>query len=135
MIAHYNGKIPILKFIKVLQEEIKVCCGLSAGRKPRSISIVIPLNGGTIEHDHFASTPCVKLKSDHNSHKGHDTTLMNHTAKHHVAHVDHIPIIYHKGLFCLYSMTKLHINSLMPPSHLLMQDVGFGKKLPKLKWL
>mmetsp|Transcript_6195 Transcript_6195/g.6684 ORF Transcript_6195/g.6684 Transcript_6195/m.6684 type:complete len:156 (-) Transcript_6195:293-760(-) len=50
--------------------------------------------------------------------------LKNHTAKQHLAHVDHFPILKHGGLFCLYNMLDLVINQFMPPQYL-RDDVGY----------
>ena len=135
MIAHRNGKFPVFdgnnnrkvvnwtNFVRVLQEEVKVCCGLQSAREPRQLH-VDSFEWGIIQDGHFAGIPYVKLKADHDGQKGKPTRLKNHTTKQHLAHVNHLPIIKHDGLFCLYSMLDLLINHYMPPKRLL-EDVGY----------
>ena len=87
--------------------------------------ILILLNGVSSKiNGRFAGTPHVKLKADHDGQKGKGCTLKNHTAKQHLAHVNHLPILKHDGLFCLYNMLELVIKHYMPPKHLL-EDIGY----------
>ena len=104
--------------MRVLQEKLKVCCGLRAGKEPRYI-YCDSFQWGTRQDGHFANTSYVKLKGDHDAQKGKGTTLKNHKAKQYLAHVDHLPIIEHDGLFCLYNMLDLLMHSYMPPMCLL----------------
>ena len=76
--------------MRVLQEEVKVCCGLRFSKEPRQLHVD---SFEIIQDGHFAGTLYVKLKADHDGQKGKSTTLKNHTAKQHLAHVNHLPII------------------------------------------
>ena len=66
--------------MRVLQEEVKVCCGLRSSEEPRQLHFD-SFEWGIIQDGHFAGTPYVKLKGDHDGQKGKPTTLRNHTAK------------------------------------------------------
>ena len=109
--------------MRVLQEEVKVCCSLRSSEEPRHLHRDL-FEWGIIQDGHFAGTPYVKLKGDHDGQKGKPTTLKNHTAKEKTSHVHHLPILKHDGLFCLYNMLELLIKHYMPPKHLL-EDVGY----------
>ena len=109
--------------MRVLQEEVKVCCGLRSSEEPRQLHCD-SFEWGIIQDGHFAGTLYVKLKGDHDGQKGKPTTLRNHTAKEKTSHVNHLPILKHDGLFCLYNMLELLIKHYMPPKHLL-DDVGY----------
>ena len=109
--------------MRVLQKEVKVCCGLSSFKEPRHLHCD-SFEWGIIQDGHFAGTPYVKLKGDHDGQKGKPTTLKNHTAKEKTSHVHHLPILKHDDLFCLWNMLDLVINHYMPPKHL-MEDVGY----------
>ena len=115
--------------MRVLQEEVQVCCGLRSAREPRQLH-VDSFEWGVIQDGHFDGTLYVKLKADHDGQKGKGITIKNHTVKQHLAQVNHVSILKHDGLFCLYNMLDLSINHYMPPKRLL-EDVGyiFGKKL------
>ena len=78
-----------------------------------NISIVILLNGA----------PSKKVTYN-DGQKGKTRTLKNHTAKQHLVHVDHLPIIKRNDLFCTYNMLDLVIKLYMPPKNLL-EDVGY----------
>ena len=135
LIAHCNVKFPVFdgnnnrkvvnwtNFIRVLQEEVKVCCGLRAAREPRQLH-VDSFEWGIIQDGHFSGTPFVKLKADHHRQKDKPTTLKNHTTKQHLAHVNHLSILKHSSLFCLYNMHDLVINHFMLLKYLL-EDVGY----------
>ena len=98
----------------VLQEEIKVVCGLRSGQEPRQLHRN-SFEWITIETGHFAGTPAFKLKKTHLGQKGYATTLKSHTKKEHLSHVNHLPIIKTNTLFCVYTMLKHLIEVLMPP--------------------
>lgn len=98
--------------------------GLRSSKESRSIHRT-SFKWNEIEDGYIVGTPCVKLKGDHNNQNGRGAALTNRTAKLYLAYVDHLPIIQYKGLFYLYTMLKHHINCLMPPPHLLIQDVGY----------
>ena len=73
--AYYSGKFQIFKgnnnqkvvnytnFMLVLQEEIKVCCGLRSGQEPRNLHRD-SFEWITIETGHFEGTPAFKLKKN-----------------------------------------------------------------------
>ena len=76
MIAHCDGKFPVFEgnnnrkvvkwgnFQKVLAEEVKVYCGLRSSEEPRQLHRD-SFEWTIIEDGHFAGTPYVKLKGDH----------------------------------------------------------------------
>ena len=94
LIAHRDGKFPIFEgnnnrkvvnwgnFMKVVAEEIKIWCGLRSSEETRQLHRE-SFEWGIIQDGHFAGTPYVKLKADHDGQKGKLTTLKNHTAKQH----------------------------------------------------
>ena len=108
----------------VLQEEIKVVCGLRSGQEPRNLHRDL-FEWITIETGHFAGTPAFKLKKTHLGQKGYATTLKSHTKKEHLSHVNHLPIIKTNTLFCVYTMLKHLIVVLMPPQRYFREDCGF----------
>ena len=135
--AHDSGKFQVFEgnsnqkvvnysnFIKVLQEEIKVCCGLWSGAEPHALHCNF-FEWFVIEKGHVAGTPAFKLKKMHLGQKEKAFTLKNHTKKEHLSHVNHLHIIINKGaLFYLYTMLKLHIDVFMPPQHLFLEDCRF----------
>ena len=110
--------------MRALAEEVKVCCGLRSSEEPRQLHCD-SFKWGIIQEGHFAGTPYVKLKGDHDGQKGKPTTLKNHTASEKTAHVNHLPILKQEGvLFCAYNLLDLIINKFMPPKELLV-DPGY----------
>ena len=109
--AHDSGKFQVFEgnnnqkvvnytnFMLVLQEEIKVCCGLLSGQEPRNLHRD-SFEWITIETGYFADTLAFKLKKTHLGQKGYATTLMDHTKKEHLSHNNHLPIIKTNALFC-----------------------------------
>ena len=111
-----DGKtvINFLNFIKVLQEEVKLCCGLRSGKEPAAI-LRSNWTWFTIQDGHFKGCKAVVLNPDHGEQKGKALTLKAHTAKETLKHVQHLPILKGTGKFDCYKLTDMMCHQLMPP--------------------
>jgi hypothetical protein len=111
-----DGKtvINFLNFIKVLQEEVKLCCGLRSGKEPAAI-LRSNFTWFTIEEGHFKGCKAVILNPDHGEQKGKALTLKAHTAKETLKHVQHLPILKGTGKFDCYKLIDMMCHQFMPP--------------------
>ena len=106
--------INYLNFMRVLIEEIKVCCCLRAAKEP---AYIVRSNWEffTITEGHFKGTPACRLKSDHSGQKNKALTINNHTAIDNLKNVQHLPILKTNKKFDTYTMIKRQLYEFLPP--------------------
>ena len=101
-------------YVKVFQEELKLCCGLRSGKEPAAL-VRSNFTWFIVQEGHFKGCKAVVLKPTHGGQKGKALTLKNHTAKETLKNVQHLPILKGTGLFDCYKLLDLMCHKYMPP--------------------
>lgn len=109
--------IHYLNFIKVLQEEVKLCCGLRSGKEPAAL-LRKDWTFFTVQDGPFKGIKAVVLNKNHGNQKGKSLSLRAHTAKDSVKNVQHLPILKGNGLFDCYNMIVMQLAMMPPDSHI-----------------
>jgi len=99
--------------MRVLIEEVKVCCCLRAAKEPTYIERH-NWEFFTITEGHFEGSPACRLKSDHAGQKNKALTMSNHTACDNLKHVQHLPILKTNKKFDTYTMISRQLHEFLP---------------------
>jgi hypothetical protein len=112
----FDSKMNVINytnFMRVLIEEVKVCCCLRAAKEPTYIERC-NWEFFTITEGHFEGSPACRLKSDHAGQKNKALTMSNHTACDNLKHVQHLPILKTNKKFDTYTMISRQLHEFLP---------------------
>jgi hypothetical protein len=100
-------------FIRVLIEEVKVCCCLRSSKEP---SLLVRDNWEffTIQEGHFKGTLACRLNPDHAGQKNKAITMANHTVNDTLKNVQHLPILKTNKKFDTYTMIHRQLFDFLP---------------------
>ena len=100
-------------FIRVLIEEVKVCCCLRSSKEP---SLLVRDNWEffIIQEGHFKGTPACRLNPDHAGQKNKAITMANHTVNDTLKDVQHLPILKTNKKFDTYTMIHRQLFDFLP---------------------
>jgi hypothetical protein len=100
-------------FIRVLIEEVKVCCCLRSSKEP---SFLVRDNWEffIIQEGHFKGTPACRLNPDHAGQKNKAITMANHTVNDTLKNVQHLPILKTNKKFDTYTMIHRQLFDFLP---------------------
>jgi hypothetical protein len=99
--------------MRVLIEEVKVCCCLRSAKEPAYIERD-NWEFFTITEGHFNGSPACRLKSDHAGQKNKALTISNHTACDNLKNVQHLPILKTNKKFDTYTMIHRQLYEFLP---------------------
>jgi hypothetical protein len=100
-------------FMRVLIEEVKVCCCLRSAKEPTYIERS-NWEFFIIQEGHFKGTPACRLNPDHAGQKNKALTMANHTANDNVKNVQHLPILKTNKKFDTYTMIHRQLHEFLP---------------------
>ena len=113
----FDSKMNVIdyeNFMRVLIEEVKVCCCLRSAKEPTYIE-----RGNweffIIQEGHFKGTPACRLNPDHAGQKNKALTMSNHTANDNLKNVQHLPILKTNKKFDTYTMIYRQLYEFLPP--------------------
>jgi hypothetical protein len=112
----FDSKMNVINyrnFIRVLIEEVKVCCCLRSAKEPTYIECR-NWELFTIQEGHFNWTPACRLESDHAGQKNIALTMSNHTASDNLKDVQHLPILKTNKKFDTYTMISRQLHEFLP---------------------
>jgi hypothetical protein len=112
----FDSKMKVVNytnFIRVLIEEVKVCCCLRSSKEP---SLLVRDNWEffTIQEGHFKGTLACRLNPDHAGQKNKAITMANHTVNDTLKNVQHLPILKTNKKFDTYTMIHRQLFDFLP---------------------